>query len=1278
MTALFILDVTTGSDRTATLHLQDGDGSHVAVNEVSLDAHPPSMWSGLFDTRRHVSRMRDVEAPEAQLAALGRFLGEHVLGREIAAALAAGVDQRTVLVRLPDPEGDGLAAAFARVPWELARAPGVEGTLLDRNVVVRAAPAGVEPGRELVIAMEAREAVRVLLVFAEAPGSRPLAARLERERLREMFFAEVLPGRNVEVDVLCHGVTRRRLRELAKTRGGYLVLHWSGRGHLDALEIAVDEGEKAAARISGAELVGLFTGPGGFIPLVFLEACDSGALFDARALEALRDAGRGVERVEEAPQGEAAPALDAVLAERVGFTGTALALVRAGVKQVVAMRYEVGDAYARRLAKRFYRRLLADPAHLAVDAALALARGELSRDEKRRGEYEAVDHASPLVFGGEPVRFEPHEERSAQKDKERPKPQPLLQGGSKELDPPHGFVGRGQELTVLARRWLDPAGSPVALVQGPAGLGKTSLAAEAVHLWFDRFDHVLVFQAKGGALSIEEFYRRLDQRLALLSPSYRAWCDANYLERMLAELLPSSEGGLRDETLRNGFVDALTSEWLLIVLDNFEANLLTQGGPEYAAQDPAWDALLEALADRLRGTGSRVLITSRHKLAALKEQAVWIPLGPLPMAEARPFFDGQPSIRGLLNGDAEGKRLAWRILDVSRGHPLVLARIADLARGFHDQTHGLTPAGRAAVAEALDKITGRGSPALPEVFVGAKTDKEREEERAYLEEVAVGAVDLLIERLSRGARSVLWVVTRAGEPVPEDMIAGAVGRSPTADLEELCSSGLLQRDGDACAFHELVAERAAAWMDKHPDERSGKTEVDLWTAYGQQYGALFKAQVAAAKRDQAAEAGRLGIRYLVRARAFEQLGHLAKAVVTGPRDPALLGQVITDLQAVAAEVPAGAARWSLRTNLAAALVQTRRRDQVLSLYAQAAEEAEAAEGWADLGWIHGSWARALVMEGQLDRARERFLKSAEAMGRSGQSRTGIIGMELEALRMDVQRGRAEEALPAIEAKLGEVRAWWASRRQGQPVPEAPDGEVLARTLVSGLDIARHANLRLERWQACIDLLGEQEQVERDLGTGEQEVARTRFNRYPPLMKLGNLVEARAVLEGCLDVLDPVEDATMAAKALSALADVWNRLGDPAQAIALERRALALRDRLPDARDRATSHEGLAIYLHAAGTPAEAASHQLAAFVYRLLVGTHMPMWLSNLVNGIRQSAARNETFTFTFPPLSTLLADPAFSALRAYLPTAGADFSALQARIDALAAAARASLSPPQ
>jgi hypothetical protein len=64
----------------------------------------------------------------------------------------------------------------------------------------------------------------------------------------------------------------------------------------------------------------------------------------------------------------------------------------------------------------------------------------------------------------------------------------------------------------------------VALVQGLAGLGKTALAAEAIHLWHRRFDWVFAFQARPTALTAEEFYRQFDRRLALESAAYRETC----------------------------------------------------------------------------------------------------------------------------------------------------------------------------------------------------------------------------------------------------------------------------------------------------------------------------------------------------------------------------------------------------------------------------------------------------------------------------------------------------------------------------------------------------------------------------------------------------------------------------------------------------------------------------------------------------------------------------------------------------------------------------------
>ena len=116
----------------------------------------------------------------------------------------------------------------------------------------------------------------------------------------------------------------------------------------------------------------------------------------------------------------------------------------------------------------------------------------------------------------------------------------------------------------------------------------------------------------------------------------------------------------------------------------------------------------------------------------------------------------------------------------------------------------------------------------------------------------------------------------------------------------------------------------------------------------------------------------------------------------------------------------------------------------------------------------------------------------------------------------------------------------------------------------------------------------------------------------------------------------------------------------------------MRERLPDPGDRAISHNNLAIYLYAAGATAEAKSHQLAALVYRLATGLDLRVSLHNLALHIRQSAARGETFAFS--PLADLLANPAFSPLRAFLAEREVPVDELQAAIDALVAQVRAAV----
>jgi hypothetical protein len=479
--AEYELHVETDPDRkVARFKLFHSDGRIAGANEVELPEHSSALWEGLFDTRRYIERydgsmifegQTEAATAELLLQRLGEFLGETVLGEDIFAELAK--PGRPVLVVMsPTTDENLLAAAFARVPWEIARLP--DGTRL-RNLVVRAVTTTTEAG-EVTVTDEARrvaqgETLRVLAVFAEAPGARPLAMRLEREQLRKMFAENILPHRNVELDILCHGVTRKRLNDAIRSRHGYHIVHWSGHGHHNALEL-LDEPDN---RIAGEKLVELFVEAGGFIPQIFfLSACHSGSMLRVTDWKTLQAA---LER-EENEQGHAASSddndksatkqLEDAIEDPSGYTGTALALLKSGVPQVVAMRYAVGDEYARELGTAFYRRLLSDPDVSAADQALALARDDVL-DDPEQSAFHAVDHATPLMFGPMGVLLEPKQTRSGQMDRLRPKPQPLLTGGRTELDPPQFSSDGGNRWGVWAASGSAATGRPSRWCRGWPG-----------------------------------------------------------------------------------------------------------------------------------------------------------------------------------------------------------------------------------------------------------------------------------------------------------------------------------------------------------------------------------------------------------------------------------------------------------------------------------------------------------------------------------------------------------------------------------------------------------------------------------------------------------------------------------------------------------------------------------------------------------------------------------------------------------------------------------------
>jgi hypothetical protein len=179
--------------RTAVLRLLDGGGRPLAgEHRVDFSAIPAGQAQGLFDLRNYLRLYVAEAAAPAAVARLGVLIAEQILGRDIFEPLWRPESRRTLRIQLPGAaeEDNPLAAALARVPWEIARPRPEAETLGERNLLVRVVHDTARPA-SAPLALAPNEDLRVLFVFAEARGSLPLGSR--RELLR-LFEREIYPG----------------------------------------------------------------------------------------------------------------------------------------------------------------------------------------------------------------------------------------------------------------------------------------------------------------------------------------------------------------------------------------------------------------------------------------------------------------------------------------------------------------------------------------------------------------------------------------------------------------------------------------------------------------------------------------------------------------------------------------------------------------------------------------------------------------------------------------------------------------------------------------------------------------------------------------------------------------------------------------------------------------------------------------------------------------------------------------------------------------------------
>lgn len=1323
MKAHFDLIITADyTSRTADFALRDAAGVQLGYRKTEFGKISVSHQQGLFDLRNYLRLYVEVGKEHAAVAEIGVCIAEEVLGEEIFVALYAAKSPRTLRIQLPragDTENH-LAAALARVPWEIARPSAEAETLGERNLLVRVVHDMQAPA-STPIQLAADELLRVLFVFAESRGSRPLGARKERRELLRLFEKEIYPQRRVVAHFLTHGVTRERLSAQIQENGGYHVVHWSGHGHINLLELCRPGGD--GDRLSGQELLDLFNEAGGFLPrLFFLSACHSGDILRVKDWNDFLAVAQGKE-----PGTKEADTKDLDLKEQPGYTGTAHALLQGGVPSVVAMRYAVGDDYSREAAVEFYRALLAHAQPKHVAAALTMARQAMLDGKKHDpARFGVCDHATPVLYGEEQTGLTPAKGRSPGLNLRNPRLHRIAELTTTEHE---HFVGRTWELVGLGSDFIGSSTGaevkPVAVITGLGGMGKTALTAEALALWDSRFEWVLLYQAKPNRLEFETTLRDIHLKLVGELKLYHDHVRENPADAIYRDATAEFTGPERLQRLTRNLLRALKDEPILLVLDNFETNLkpADPAATHSGCQDQAWDDCLALLARELVGSPSRLLITCRRPLAAVAGGAAHsVLLGPLPGAEAALYLKEQPTLgRMIFSNDQAEKALAMRLLNASRFHPLLMDRLAKLAAHEPPRTQLL------AALESLEK--SKDFAQLPALFAAKPGDAN---ELAYLDDALASSLDQLIRDSSPDARRLLWIIAVANNPealglvesvwgeesheqeqlrqvkqlldrlplLPADMQAklntmppeframlealppeGPAKPDLAQLLAQLVSVGLVteqrdepEDDNPNLTCHELVRERIRAWMEQHPKDRAELTENAIRLAYAERLEATFDG-LKHQNMTAALGAGNRALVYCVQAGAWDRLGGFASSLVTSTRDPRLLEPLIEHLKTAAEAAPEGQARRSCLCYLADALDNAGRHDASLPFFEQAAAQARAAaegggddsrQAWADLAWITGNWARPLVMTGNLDAARRRHLDSAEAEKNAVRPAINVISSELEALRIDIMQGKVATALPEVEARLAQVEAWWRQHRAGQPVPEAPNAELLARALIGALDIAKDAHFVRKDWSAALRRLDASLEVKRALERPAEDIGRTRMNRANVLVEMpGRLGEAKAELEACLTLFE--NNPASSSMVLSSLADLFNKQGDYAQAITLERRALAMCDQLPIPPDRAISHNNLANYLERIGTRsavAESTRHQLAALLYCLVagLGQHLQTSLLNYAFVFRR--AHTAGTVPVIPRVSELLPDPAFAPLQQWLRQRKVPLDELQSAVD--------------
>jgi tetratricopeptide (TPR) repeat protein len=545
--------------------------------------------------------------------AFEKLFGSRAGGRLFDAATSEEYARLQVQISSDDP-------GVLSWPWEALRDPEV-GPLAQTCQVERRLNKVRDP--QPLSNKLPQDRVNVLLVVARPyrqdvsfrSVARPLIELIEKERLA----AQVELLRPPTFDHL-----RRHLRERP---GYYHILHFDGHGAY-------------SAEFGGGESGYVMVGKEG--QLVFETEEGKPDPITAEQLSTLLR--------ESAVPGVVLNACQSAMLDRQAedpFASVAAALLRSGMRSVVAMAYALYVSGAQQFLPAFYGRLFEKG---SVAEAVRTGRQQMVAHRERvcvRGKFPLEDWLVPVLYEQDPLDFSFAVEAKGGMPLRISK---LPEEVRREQNP-YGFIGRDGALLELERAMRRaPAG---VLIQGLSGIGKTTLARGFLQ-WLDATEG-------------------LGERCFWFS--FRKIRSAEYIFNRLGEVFygPQFAAGRMEEKIEP-LAQVLRERRVVIVWDNFESAAGIPGTTVKANLREKDRRLLSILLEKLRGGASKVVITSRSPEEWLGSQRRYVlRLGGLQGEERWEYCEVILKDLGL-SINRNDKDLV-QLMELLRGHPLAMRAI---------------------------------------------------------------------------------------------------------------------------------------------------------------------------------------------------------------------------------------------------------------------------------------------------------------------------------------------------------------------------------------------------------------------------------------------------------------------------------------------------------------------------------------------------------------------------------------------------------------------------